>query len=178
VNAPRREGVTAQAVISRALTGERPYDQAARVLDALRRAGYVVHHGDEACQLLTMPEPLPVLPGARRSDPSTSHAAAQASLPGRRSQAWRLLLHYARNTSPQAWGGLTAAEAVAAAGLPVGCWRRVSDLITHGLLEPLVDDDGEEYVRGFRGGLPSRVLRISAAGTDYARQGVASGWPQ
>ncbi len=178
MNAPHREGVTAQAVISRALTGERPYDQAARVLEALRRAGYVVHHGDEACQLLTIPEPLPVLPGARRSDPSTSHAAAQASLPGRRSQAWQLLLHFARNTNRLTWNGYTAAEAVNAAGLPVGAWRRVSDLITHGLLEPLVDESGQECVRGFRGGMPSRVLRITEAGEHYARQGIASGWPQ
>lgn len=171
-DAQRTQAVLA-AILPGVVTGESddPWDDAGRILEGLRRRGFTVHRDDDPCQLL------PILPAARLSDPSTSHDAAKASLPGRRSQAWRLLLTYNRLTDRITFNGLTAHEVVHSAGLPVGAWRRVSDLLGHELLEVVTDEDGRELTRAWRGGMPSRVLRISSKGEQYARQGLACGWP-
>jgi hypothetical protein len=89
---------------------------------------------------------------ARRSDPSTSHAAAADMAPKLGKIQQQLLWAF---KSESARNGLTPDEAEELAGLHVGARRRVSELHNAGLIEPT----GE--VRPGRAGKAQRVFRIA-----------------
>jgi hypothetical protein len=95
---------------------------------------------------------------ARRKDPSTSKAAAQAV--ERESILRALLTQFAR-------ADLTAEEAAAQAGLDErsGYWKRVSDLQNAGHIETIIVD-GEPLTRTGSSGRQQRVLRVTMAGSD------------
>ena len=108
-------------------------------------------------------------PIARASDPGTSHAGATAVQPRRGTQKFRILEAYYLERQDGGWymTGLTADEAAEAAGLThVGYWKRVSDLLTEGLLQPvhLPDTPDVDVTRPGRSGSLQRVLTISQAG--------------
>lgn len=134
----------------------------------LNAAGYTVHPPGETCALP------PVVPAARRSDPSTSAKAAERARPTARSQAYALLGAYGLvSQMPQA-DGMTSDEAGAVArgrGTDVRQpWRRVSDLHAHGLIESI--PDGPELTappmtRPGDSGREQTVYRITQAGLDY-----------
>lgn len=129
---------------------------------AAELAGATVHPAGELCG---------VRPGSRRGDPSTSAKAAELALPRARSLAFRLLYFY----DVAAADGLTADEA--ADGL--ASWeerepgrqdrRRVSDLLALGLVEPVLEGDGSEVTRPYRG-RDQRLLRITDAGRELIEQ--------
>lgn len=89
---------------------------------------------------------------ARRSDPSTSHAAASEIAPklGKIQQQLLLAFH-----SQAARNGLTPDEAEDVAGLHPGARRRISELHEAGLIEPT----GE--VRRGRSGKAQRVFVLA-----------------
>lgn len=138
-------------------------------IEALRQAGYVVHAPGEVCG---------IVPGARRTDPSTSAKAAERAAPRARTVAAKLLAAYGFETRvldrdrpgrgsvfgvPVPGPGLTADEAVAVAEALHsttlgGAWRRISDLESAGLIEPT------ELERPGRSGRDQRVHRITPAG--------------
>lgn len=66
---------------------------------------------------------------ARRTDPWTSHAAADSMVTPAKGMQAKLLEAY--RESPN---GLTDEEAAAAAGLPPGAWKRCSEPARHGLI--------------------------------------------
>lgn len=66
---------------------------------------------------------------ARRTDPWTSHAAADSMITPAKGMQAKLLEAY--RESPN---GLTDEEAAAAAGLPPGAWKRCSELRSKGLI--------------------------------------------
>ena len=105
---------------------------------------------------LMTPEPHTL---ARATDPHTSLAAAKA-LGGKAGTMRRRLLFAYRQIEE-----LTADEAAEQAGYSAedGAWKRVSDLLTAGLIE----DTG--YTRAGRLGRQQRVLRITAAGVEALR---------
>lgn len=124
-------------------------DKMPGAIAALRQAGYTVHPPGEVCG---------IVPGARRTDPSTSAQAAERAAPRAKSVAAKLLAAYGfeervegrTERSGSVYGvpvfgpGLTADEAaqVALSLDPTarlgGSWRRISDLGNAGLIEPAV----------------------------------------
>lgn len=103
-----------------------------------------------------------VFPMVRKSDPSTSHAAAKSAKPRTTSQRIRLLSTYRSHVD------LTAEEAGIASGLAYkpGCcyWHRVSDLVKDGMIEPT----GQTRIA--QSGEQQRVNRITSAGTALLKQ--------
>lgn len=103
--------------------------------------------------------------GARTSDPSTSKRAAKLVAPRTGTQRWSLLSEFSRvfhnDVERDGW---TAEEASEAIGVP-GAWRRVSELLQGGYIEPT----GAE--RKTRSGTDAGVYRI----TDKGREVLAAG---
>lgn len=154
-------------------------------IEALRQAGYVVHAPGEVCG---------IVPGARRTDPSTSAKAAERALPRAKTIAFLLLRAYRLAEGSEVTGstsvggtmhvlgvrvgldGLTADEATTVAmrldDRPLtGAWRRISDLVAAGLLEPT------ELERPGLSGRDQRVHRLTPAGrklVDERRVAVTS----
>lgn len=97
--------------------------------------------------------------GARRSDPSTSKRAALDAAPRTGSQRHALLVQYeiAGNGSRFAFGGLTAEMACGLIDKP-GAWRRVSELLDGGFIEPT------GKVETNRSGSEAEVYRITEKG--------------
>ena len=95
---------------------------------------------------------------ARRSDPATSKASARKV--ERESMLRALLMQFAR-------ADLTAEEAAEQAGLGAsdGYWKRVSDLLNAGHIEPIIVE-GELLTRPGSSGRQQRVLRVTMSGSD------------
>lgn len=93
---------------------------------------------------------------ARTNDPATSKAAASRAK--RETIIRRLLLAYL-------WNDYTAEEAAKWCGFSAqdGAWKRVSDCIKAGYLEPVLAD-GEIVTRAGSSGRQQRVLTITPAG--------------
>lgn len=138
-----------------------------RLVDELRRIGYTIHEPGEGC-------PIPLRPGARRGDPSTSgQAAREVDLPRARALAVRILREYGR-AADRLLVGLTPDEAARDAAYRLtrqpgrSDRRRVSDLLALGFLEPVPAADGTPVTRRDpESGRAQRVLRITASGRDY-----------
>jgi len=104
-------------------------------------------------------------PPARKHDPQTSKMGERAVATRGPSQKARLLAEYVKAGAP----GLTADEAGERTGMVAaraGYWKRVSDLIRAGLIEPT-----GETRPGLAGEL-QRVCRVTAEGMEVA--GVSS----
>lgn len=132
---------------------------------ALREQGYTVHPPGQTCQLP------PVQPGARFADPTTSHEAAARALPKARTVAFALLEAFQRDTRYIGqYEGLTRDEVIFAAraaarhwtDIPDGAWRRVSELRSLGLIEPVVG-----VTRPGKSGCSQQAYRITDAGRAY-----------
>jgi len=95
---------------------------------------------------------------ARRSDPATSKASARKV--ERESMLRALLMQFAR-------ADLTAEEAADQAGIGAtdGNWKRVSDLLNAGHIEPIIVE-GEPLTRPGSSGRQQRVLRVTMSGSD------------
>ena len=100
-----------------------------------------------------------ILSRARNTDPSTSKQAATINLPGKKSNAIKVLWTYRRYNSVMS--GLTAREVETKSGVHAA-HKRVSDLHQLGLIENKLDRNGEPIVRD-----KGEVLQISAAGRRY-----------
>jgi len=117
--------------------------------------------GGEACQVCALDRARGIPTAeklARRTDPATSKEAA-ASL-HRNTLLRSLLIEFGR-------ADLTAEEAGTRAGLDEssGYWKRVSDLLNAGYIEPVIVD-GEMLTRIASSGRQQRVLRITSKGSD------------
>jgi hypothetical protein len=104
-------------------------------------------------------------PGARNTDPSTSHKAGDGMDGKRPSQRQRLLVAYHGNHLGIG-GGLTDDEAVRAAGHEPaeGLWRRCSELRDLGAIEPVRDVLGTLVTRLSERGKPAEVCAITGYG--------------
>lgn len=103
-------------------------------------------------------------PLARATDPATSHAGAMAVRLRAGSQKHALLMEVYRH------GALTADEAGNAADLlHTGYWKRISDLLNEGLLEPVLDSSGYPLTRPGRSGSGQRVLQVTDRGREALR---------
>jgi hypothetical protein len=101
-------------------------------------------------------------PNARNTDPGTSHAGARDVAIRAGTQKHRLLLEFYRHRSHD--DGMTADEAGEAAGLTTGHWKRVSDLINEGMLEPVLDSAGFPKTRPGKAKSAQRIVCITSLG--------------
>jgi hypothetical protein len=101
---------------------------------------------------------------ARRTDPETSHEAAER-LASKKTMLWRLLLMYAS-------GDFTAEEVADECGYTAadGPWKRVSDLVVLGYIE----HTGQQRVG--RSGRNQMVRRITSTGWQVVRGEKPLGW--
>lgn len=109
-------------------------------------------------------------PRARSTDPETSRVAAEGVVVQRRPGGTfhRILSAYRRNADVPTlseWpDGLTSREVEAREGIRAA-HKRTSDLLRDGLLEVVLDEDGDDLVRD-----GSRVLTITDAGRAELRR--------
>ena len=95
---------------------------------------------------------------ARNTDPDTSRRAAEAVAPRTGTQKHHLLVAYS-----QAPHGLTDRQASAHARLEEG-WKRCADLRRDGLIEPVLDADGEPVLVDGGKGTEVMICRITPTG--------------